>query len=89
MKQAHERLIDGSRLSPGRQVLRQPCRSSAKFGQTLPRERGGRFYRDLAVGGQIGRTDLNLPWEALDGLDALRVAAGRAAPATAVLVPGS
>ena len=33
---------------------------------TLPRERGGHFYRDLATGGQVGRTDLDLPWEALD-----------------------
>jgi S-adenosylmethionine synthetase len=43
---------------------------------TLPRERGGRFYRDLAVGGQVGRTDLDLPWEALDMTEALRDAAG-------------
>lgn len=43
---------------------------------TLPRERGGRFYRELAVGGQVGRTDLRLPWEALDATDALRDAAG-------------
>lgn len=43
---------------------------------TLPRERGGRFYRELAVGGQVGRTDLALPWEALDATDALREAAG-------------
>jgi len=43
---------------------------------TLPRERGGRFYRELAVGGQVGRTDLNLPWEALDATDALQRAAG-------------
>jgi S-adenosylmethionine synthetase len=56
---------------------------------TLPRERGGRFYRDLAVGGQIGRTDLNQPGEALDGLNALRGAARRATPATAVLGPDS
>jgi S-adenosylmethionine synthetase len=43
---------------------------------TLPRERGGRFYRELAVGGQVGRTDLDLPWEALDATEALRDAAG-------------
>lgn len=43
---------------------------------TLPRERGGRFYRDLAVGGQVGRTDLDLPWESLDAIDALHTAAG-------------
>jgi S-adenosylmethionine synthetase len=43
---------------------------------TLPREHNGRFYRDLAVGGQVGRTDRDLPWEALDQIDALRDAAG-------------
>jgi len=43
---------------------------------TLPRERGGRFYRELAVGGQMGRMDLDLPWEALDATEALRDAAG-------------
>ena len=55
---------------------------------TLPRERGGRFYRDLAVGGQVGRSDLNLPWEALDGIEALRAAAGSVASAAPVLAPG-
>jgi len=29
----------------------------------LPARRGGRFYRDLAVGGQMGRADLAAPWE--------------------------
>ncbi len=29
----------------------------------LPRERGGKFYRDTAAYGHFGRTDLNLPWE--------------------------
>lgn len=29
----------------------------------LPGERQGRFYRDLAVGGQMGRLDLSAPWE--------------------------
>jgi S-adenosylmethionine synthetase len=48
---------------------------------TLPREHGGRFYRTLAVGGQVGRTDLDLPWEALDTMDALRDAAGASVPA--------
>jgi S-adenosylmethionine synthetase len=44
---------------------------------TLPRERGGHFYRDLATGGQVGRTDLDLPWEALDAVDKLQAAAAR------------
>jgi len=43
---------------------------------TLPRERGGRFYRELAVGGQVGRTDMSLPWEQVDAVDALQAAAG-------------
>ncbi|MGE5619998.1 MAG: methionine adenosyltransferase [Sphingomonadaceae bacterium] len=38
----------------------------------LPRERGGRFYQRLAVGGQFGRMDLDCPWERLDAVDALR-----------------
>lgn len=29
----------------------------------LPAERGGRFYRDLAAYGQVGRDDLSVPWE--------------------------
>jgi S-adenosylmethionine synthetase len=29
----------------------------------LPAERGGRFYRDLATYGQMGRDDLDPPWE--------------------------
>ena len=40
----------------------------------LPRDRGGHFYRDLAAGGQVGRTDLDLPWEALDAVETLRQA---------------
>jgi len=28
-----------------------------------PRRRNGRFFRDLAVYGQIGRTDIDCPWE--------------------------
>jgi S-adenosylmethionine synthetase len=29
----------------------------------LPRQRGGRFYQDVAAYGHFGRPDLNLPWE--------------------------
>ena len=29
----------------------------------LPKQRNGRFYRDIAAYGHFGRTDLNLPWE--------------------------
>jgi S-adenosylmethionine synthetase len=42
---------------------------------TLPSEHRGTFYQRLAVGGHVGRTDLELPWEALDAVDALRSAA--------------
>ena len=42
---------------------------------TLPQERGGRFYRELAVGGHVGRPDLALPWEELDAVAAVRAAA--------------
>ncbi|MFN9621829.1 MAG: methionine adenosyltransferase [Cyanobacteriota bacterium] len=31
--------------------------------RTLPQQRGGRFYRDVAAYGHFGRSDLNLPWE--------------------------
>jgi S-adenosylmethionine synthetase len=47
---------------------------------SLPRERGGHFYRELATGGQVGRTDLDLPWEALDSVAALRDAARLGGP---------
>ena len=43
---------------------------------TLPREHGGRFYQRLAAGGQVGRTDLDLPWERMDAVEELRQAAG-------------
>ncbi len=35
-----------------------------QFGlRRLPKDRGGRFYRDIAAYGHFGRPDLNLPWE--------------------------
>lgn len=37
----------------------------------LPAQRGGRFYRDLATYGQMGRNDLSPPWERTDEADAL------------------
>ncbi|HUE75278.1 MAG TPA: methionine adenosyltransferase [Chloroflexota bacterium] len=39
---------------------------------TLPKERDGRFYRDLAVGGHFGRPEMRLPWEELDAVEELR-----------------
>ncbi len=38
----------------------------------LPGRHKGRFYRRLAVYGQVGRLDLDLPWEATDKAAALR-----------------
>ncbi len=40
--------------------------------QNLPGERGGRFYQDVAAYGHFGRLDLDLPWEQLDKVDALK-----------------
>ncbi|HIK12926.1 MAG TPA: methionine adenosyltransferase [Oscillatoriaceae cyanobacterium M33_DOE_052] len=34
--------------------------------QRLPGDRGGRFFQDVAAYGHLGRTDLDLPWEATD-----------------------
>ena len=49
----------------------------------LPRQRGGRFYQDVAAYGHFGRSDLNLPWENVNAItETLRQAtAGRAATA--------
>ncbi|MCG9884387.1 MAG: methionine adenosyltransferase [Cyanobacteria bacterium] len=38
----------------------------------LPGQRGGRFYQDVAAYGHFGRTDLDLPWERLDRVEALK-----------------
>jgi S-adenosylmethionine synthetase len=45
--------------------------------RTLPERRGGEFYGTLAAYGQVGRTDLDAPWEREDRADELRRAAGR------------
>ncbi len=37
----------------------------------LPAQHKGNFYRRLSVYGQVGRLDLDLPWEATDKVDAL------------------
>lgn len=42
--------------------------------QYLPRERGGRFFQDLAAYGHVGRTDLDLPWEKTDQAELLKAA---------------
>ncbi len=46
--------------------------------QTLPKERGGRFYQDLAAYGHYGRNELELPWEELDKVDAIKKLVGKA-----------
>lgn len=42
--------------------------------QTLPGERGGRFYQEVAAYGHFGRTDLELPWEQTDKAELLKEA---------------
>jgi S-adenosylmethionine synthetase len=45
--------------------------------RTLPEQRGGEFYRTLAAYGQLGRADVDAPWEREDLAAGLRKAAGR------------
>ena len=40
----------------------------------LPSQRKGRFYQEVASYGHFGRTDLDLPWEALDKVESLQAA---------------
>jgi len=50
----------------------RPAAIARRFGlQRLPRREHG-FYRQLAVYGQIGREDLDAPWERLDAVDWVR-----------------
>ncbi len=39
---------------------------------SLPAQRNGRFYQDVAAYGHFGRTDLDLPWERTDKVDLLK-----------------
>jgi S-adenosylmethionine synthetase len=39
---------------------------------SLPAQRKGRFYQDVAAYGHFGRTDLDLPWERTDKADLLK-----------------
>ena len=34
--------------------------------RNLPAKNGGKFYQKLAAYGHMGRTDINVPWEATD-----------------------
>lgn len=36
--------------------------------RNLPRDRGGKFYRDVAAYGHFGRTELDLPWENVESI---------------------
>jgi S-adenosylmethionine synthetase len=49
--------------------------------RNLPKERGGKFYQDVAAYGHFGRPDLDLPWERLDKVDCLKQALAGAAKA--------
>lgn len=40
--------------------------------RSLPAQRNGRFYQDVAAYGHFGRTDLDLPWEKTDKAPLLR-----------------
>jgi len=42
--------------------------------QNQPSAQKGRFYQNLASYGHFGRTELNLPWERLDKVEALKAA---------------
>ncbi len=41
---------------------------------SLPAQRNGRFYQDVAAYGHFGRTDIDLPWERVDKADLLKQA---------------
>jgi S-adenosylmethionine synthetase len=71
--QGIERALDGL-------IDLRPAAVVEAFGlRTLPEHRGGEFYRVLAAYGQIGRADLDVPWEREDLAAGLRRAAGRKA----------
>jgi S-adenosylmethionine synthetase len=68
------RLDDGELATRLAQVLDfRPGAISRRFGlRTRPAQSDARgFYRALAVYGHFGRPDLDLPWEAIDAVDAL------------------
>jgi S-adenosylmethionine synthetase len=48
--------------------------------QGQPGKNNGRFYRNVAAYGHLGRPDLDLPWERLDKVEALRQAAAGKKP---------
>jgi S-adenosylmethionine synthetase len=53
----------------------RPAGMIQTFGlRTLPGDRGGRFYQDVAAYGHFGRSDLDLPWEQTDKAAVLKSA---------------
>ncbi|HEY9676559.1 MAG TPA: methionine adenosyltransferase [Drouetiella sp.] len=48
----------------------------------LPKQRGGKFYRNVAAYGHFGRPDLDLPWEKLDRVEELKKALVKTASAS-------
>ena len=72
--------FDTGRLSDAQLLARieahcdfRPAAIVRRFGlRSLPQRRAGSFYQELAAYGQVGREDLELPWEQLDYVDALR-----------------
>ncbi|MDD3149516.1 MAG: methionine adenosyltransferase [Candidatus Gastranaerophilales bacterium] len=50
--------------------------------RNLPAKNGGTFYRLLAAYGHMGRTDINVPWEALDKVELLKQKANFKQPAS-------
>jgi S-adenosylmethionine synthetase len=45
----------------------------------LPKQHSGKFYQKVAAYGHFGRTDLDLPWEKLDKVEALKEAKAKVA----------
>ena len=48
--------------------------------RSLPAERGGKFYQNVAAYGHLGREDLDLPWERLDKVELLKKSLVKASP---------
>lgn len=42
--------------------------------RNLPKQHGGKFYQKTAAYGHFGRTDIDVPWERLDKVEALKAA---------------
>lgn len=47
----------------------------------LPKQNGGKFYKNVAAYGHFGRPDLNLPWEKLDRVEELKKSLAKSASA--------